>query len=48
MQEHNINFDVKMTKRELYMLIKTNKPEKVYFIDEIFKAHEHEVLRLPS
>ncbi|CAF4940522.1 unnamed protein product [Pieris macdunnoughi] len=47
LQEHNIKFDDKMTKRELYMLIQRNKPEKVYFIDEIFRAHGHEVLRLP-
>ncbi|CAK1585430.1 unnamed protein product [Parnassius mnemosyne] len=47
LQEHNIEFDEKMTKRELYMLIKRHKPEKVYFIDEIFRSHGQEVLRLP-
>ncbi|XP_072947700.1 uncharacterized protein [Epargyreus clarus] len=47
LHEHYIEFNDKMTKRELYMLIKRNKPIKVYFIDEIFRAHGHEVLRLP-
>lgn len=47
LQSNNINFDEKMTKRELYHLIVTNKPPKKYIVDELMKEHGHEVLRLP-
>nr|XP_021195243.2 uncharacterized protein LOC110379770 [Helicoverpa armigera] len=43
----NITFNPKMTKPELYQLIKANKPEKKYIVDELSKEHGHEVVRLP-
>ena len=36
-----------MLKPELYGLIKNNKSEKKYFVDELIQSHGHLVLRLP-
>lgn len=45
--KNNISFDEKMTKPELYHIIKLNKPEKRYVVDELLREHGHEVVRLP-
>lgn len=48
LKRRNIPFDSSMTKPELYELVKINKePNRRYEIDEIAKAHGHEVIRLP-
>ncbi|KAH9640050.1 hypothetical protein HF086_017611 [Spodoptera exigua] len=44
---HNITFDERMTKSEMYHLLHINKLPKKYLIDELFKEHGHEVVRLP-
>ena len=44
---NNIPFDDKLTKPELLGLAKQNKKENMYVIDEMIRAHGHEVLRLP-
>ncbi|XP_072933654.1 uncharacterized protein [Epargyreus clarus] len=45
--KNNINFDARMTKPELYQIIKVNKPAKKYVVDELLRSHGHEVVRLP-
>ncbi|KAF9423397.1 hypothetical protein HW555_001206, partial [Spodoptera exigua] len=45
--DHNITFDERMTKSEMYHLLHINKPPKKYLIDELFKEHGHEVVRRP-
>ena len=45
--EHNIPFDIKLLKPQLYEIIKKCKPEPKYKVDEFLKQHGHEVLRLP-
>lgn len=45
---HNIPFDEKMLKTELYQLVKQNKsPHKKYIIDSLLAEHGHNALRLP-
>lgn len=46
--EHNVYFDEKLTKEELWDIIfPLRSTKKNYLIDYILKQHEHEVLRLP-
>ncbi|XP_048482148.1 uncharacterized protein LOC125489667 [Plutella xylostella] len=45
--KNNISFDQKMTKPELYHIIRLNKPEKKYVVDDLLREHGHEVVRLP-
>ncbi|CAH2092202.1 unnamed protein product [Euphydryas editha] len=45
--ENRIPFQEKMTKPELYYLLKIHKPAKIYFVDEMLSRNGHEVLRLP-
>lgn len=45
--DNNISFDQMMTKPELYHIIRINKPEKKYVVDELLREHGHEVVRLP-
>ena len=45
--EHNIPFDIKLLKPQLYEIIKKCKPEPKYKVDEFLKQHGHEVLHLP-
>lgn len=47
LREHGIEFDDSLTKPELLEIVKKNKPEKTYIIDELFAKHGHEVLRIP-
>ena len=47
LRNKNIPFNEGMLKPELYGLIKNNKPEKKYFVDELIQSHGHLVLRLP-
>ncbi|XP_041974434.1 uncharacterized protein LOC121729854 [Aricia agestis] len=44
---HNINYDIKITRPELYQIIRSNKPQKKYVVDELLKESGHEVVRLP-
>lgn len=45
---HNIPFDVKMLKTELYQLVKLYKsPHKMFEIDVLLAEHGHSTLRLP-
>jgi hypothetical protein len=46
---HNVTFDLTMTKKQLYELIKpfNNNNNRRYLIDDILQRHEHIVLRLP-
>lgn len=44
----NVHADNNMLKADLYELIKLNKPRhKKFIIDDIFKQHDHNILRLP-
>lgn len=45
--QNDIQYEQTFTKAELYELIKKNRPPKDYTIDNIFRSHGHEVLRLP-
>lgn len=47
LEENNINFDPTLRKPMLYDLVKINKPEPVYEIDELLSEHGHTVVRLP-
>lgn len=47
LREHNIPFNDKMTKRELYPIILRTKPPKKYVVDDLMREHGHEVVRLP-
>ena len=47
LSSRNINFSSKMTKIELYALIKRHKPEIRYQTDEIAECNGHLVLRTP-
>lgn len=44
---NNITWSEEFTKIELLCLVKRNKPDPIYFIDDLLKEHGHEVLRLP-
>lgn len=43
----DISWDEEFSKDELLMLVKRNKPDPVYYIDELLKEHGYTVLRLP-
>lgn len=45
--ENNIPFDSTLRKPTLLELVKKNKPDPVYVIDEILGEHGHTVVRLP-
>ena len=45
--KHNIPFDKKLLRPELFALAKVNKPEPQYIIDDIAKEKGHIILRLP-
>ena len=47
LQERNIPFSNDALKPELYEIIKRNKEEPKYVVDEMIKESGHEVLRLP-
>lgn len=47
LEENNINFDPTLRKPMLLDLVKTNKPEPIYEIDELLSEHGHIILRLP-
>lgn len=47
LHNNNVNCSSELTKPELLELVKRNKPEKKYVIDEILKENHHDVLRLP-
>lgn len=44
---NNITHDPTVTKTELLQLAKQHKEKEIYVIDEIARAHGHEILRLP-
>jgi transposase len=44
--KHNIPFDKKLVRPELLALVKANKPEPQYIIDDIAKEKGHIILRL--
>lgn len=44
---HNIAHDPSMTKPELLQIAKCHKDKQTYVIDELARAHGHDVLRLP-
>lgn len=44
---NNITWTEELKKAELYCLAQKHKPDPIYYIDELFKSHGHEVLRLP-
>ncbi|KAJ2951347.1 hypothetical protein O0L34_g13476 [Tuta absoluta] len=45
--ENNINFDPTLRKPMLLDLVKKNKPEPIFEIDELLDQHGHSVVRLP-
>ena len=45
--KRGIPWDKKMLKPDLYNIIKHNKPEKIFVVDEMIKKEGHSVLRLP-
>ncbi|XP_053618380.1 uncharacterized protein LOC128679904 [Plodia interpunctella] len=47
LRRHNVPFDEKLRKDDLYKLIKSHFTEDIYKIDEVLKRNGHEVLRLP-
>lgn len=47
LKHHDISFEKDMLKAELLQLVKINKPQVRYEVDEIAKKHGHRVLRLP-
>lgn len=47
LKKHNIPFQNDMLKSELLQLVRINKPEPRYEIDEIANKHGHRVIRLP-
>ena len=47
LSDQNVAFEPKMTKPELYVLVKQHKPPVVYKTDVIAQAHDHVVLRTP-
>lgn len=47
LSSNNITHDPTVTKAELLHLVKQNKDKEIYIIDEIARAHGHEILRLP-
>lgn len=47
LRNNQIHFNANTSKLELYSIVKRNKKEKVYKIDELVREHGHEVLRLP-
>ncbi|CAH0721906.1 unnamed protein product, partial [Brenthis ino] len=47
LEENNIHFEPTLRKPMLYDLVKKNKPEPVYEIDELLSEHGHTVVRLP-
>ncbi|XP_053611110.1 uncharacterized protein LOC128675615 [Plodia interpunctella] len=47
LRRHNVPFDEKLRKDDLYKLIKSHFAEDIYKIDEVLKRNGHEVLRLP-
>lgn len=47
LREHNIPFNDKMTKRELYPIILRTKPPKKYVVDDLMREQGQEVVRLP-
>ncbi|KAL1502818.1 hypothetical protein ABEB36_007908 [Hypothenemus hampei] len=47
LRANNISHDNNLLKPELLQLAKMNRKENVYAIDELIRAHGHEVLRLP-
>lgn len=49
LSKNNIEFDEELPKKELFELITKNKPRrKEYVVDQLFKSHGQEVLRLPG
>ncbi|XP_073951822.1 uncharacterized protein [Choristoneura fumiferana] len=44
---NNFPWEETFTRAELLTLVKRNKPDPIYYIDELLKANGHEVLRLP-
>ncbi|KAH9638425.1 hypothetical protein HF086_007732 [Spodoptera exigua] len=47
LQEKGIHFEETWTKAVLFGIIKENKGQPTYVVDELLKRHNHEVLRLP-
>lgn len=47
LEKNKISFSCALTKHELLDIVKRNKPEKQYVIDELVKTRGHNVLRLP-
>ena len=47
MRLNNIMFDIHMSKPELVVLMRQNKPQPRYQVDEIAQQHGHTVLMLP-
>lgn len=47
LRQKQIYFEESWTKPVLYDIIKTNKEQPVYEIDELLKQHNHEVVKLP-
>ena len=48
LRNENIPFHEVMLKPDLYTLIKNNRPEKTYFVDQLIQSHGHLVLWLPT
>lgn len=48
LRRHDVPFDDKLRRDDLYKLIKRHFTEEIYKIDELLKRNGHEVLRLPS
>ncbi|XP_062531792.1 uncharacterized protein LOC134201289 [Bombyx mori] len=47
LREKNLNFELTWTKAVLFDLIKQNKGQPTYAVDELLKSYNHEILRLP-
>ena len=47
LRDNKIPFELNMTKVELYQLVKQNKGDPIYEIDQVLHGHGHTVLRLP-
>ena len=45
--KRGIPWDKKMLKPDLYNIIKHNKPEKIFVVDEMIKKEGHSIVRLP-